>query len=250
MVACYGWAERNESLAARRYRDIYRGRDRYPNGRVIAAANLRGHEGDIMLGRGKNGGRLITQRTPEREDAMFSKRPTREFAGRHSTHEYVPLNCQFYNNGRKSAALSSQSRAGTTWERCWSPRRIRTVVHWRMPWGPYFHQQIISNGRIAPHGMWRSEFSQRTLLRGVESTCNKSTESSDSDDMWSGILGTRLVTTIFKYIFCLKGRNTCSGMYFARFSWFFSKNDSFYIFFNWHMVYSYFEMMPKFFFQF
>ena len=71
MIACYGWAEGNSSLAARHYRELYGYRDRFPTGRVIEAAIRRAHEGDALPRPGVNGGRVITRRTAEREEEVL-----------------------------------------------------------------------------------------------------------------------------------------------------------------------------------
>lgn len=73
MVTCYGWAEGNGELAARRYRELFPNRNRFPAGRTIAGAFRRAHEGDIIPHRGRDGGRVVAQRIPRREEVVIAE---------------------------------------------------------------------------------------------------------------------------------------------------------------------------------
>ena len=71
MVICYAWAEGIGTAAARRYRELYPNRDRFPDSRVIVAACRRMREGELVPRRGVNGGRAATLRTPALEEQII-----------------------------------------------------------------------------------------------------------------------------------------------------------------------------------
>lgn len=206
MVACYGWAESNGALAARRYRELFPNRNRFPDRRTIVSAYRRAHEGDIVPHPGRDGGRPVQQRVPRREEAVLDAFHADPGTSCRVVAELVGMSYSTVNRITRANNLHPYHLNPEQELRDGDPAQRLAFCRWLLRTSeehPDFVKTILftDESNFDQSGVRNCHNEHHYGRRNTYKTRVRTRQTRYSANMWAGILGRRLVSNHNSYTF-------------------------------------------------